>query len=100
MSDINENEEFKTRIIEVTDENGDSYELELLDIIDIEGVEYALLSEVDEDYDEDNDDEQDDSETEAVVMRLIRNGDEFTFEAIEDDEEFNIVSEYIDSLEE
>ncbi len=95
MSEINENEEFKTQIIETIDEDGKSVELELLDIVDVEGVEYAILREVEE-----GDDNEDELETEAVLMRLVRNGEEFTFETIEDDEEFNIVAEYIASFEE
>lgn len=95
MSEINKNEEFKTQIIETIDEDGKSVELELLDIVDVEGVEYAILREVEE-----GDDNEDELETEAVLMRLVRNGEEFTFETIEDDEEFNIVAEYIASFEE
>lgn len=95
MSEMNENEEFKTQIIETVDEDGKTVELELLDIVEVEGVEYAILREVEE-----GDDEEDELETEAVLMRLVRNGDEFTFETIEDDEEFNIVAEYIGSLDE
>lgn len=95
MSEMNENEEFKTQIIETVDEEGKSVELELLDIVEVEGVEYAILREVEE-----GDDDEDELETEAVLMRLVRNGDEFTFETIEDDEEFNIVAEYIGSLDE
>jgi len=95
MSEINENEEFKAQIIETVDEEGKTVELELLDIVEVEGVEYAILCEVEE-----GDDEEDELETEAVLMRLVRNGEEFTFETIEDDEEFNIVAEYIASLDE
>lgn len=95
MSEINENEEFKTQIIETVDEEGKTVELELLDIVEVEGVEYAILREVEE-----GDDDEDELETEAVLMRLVRNGDEFTFETIDDDEEFNIVAEYIGSLDE
>lgn len=95
MTEINENEEFKTQIIETIGEDGESVELELLDIVDVEGVEYAILREVEE-----GDDDDDELETEAVLMRLIRKGDEFTFETIEDDEEFNIVADYIASLDE
>ncbi|MBQ2872282.1 DUF1292 domain-containing protein [bacterium] len=93
MAEINENQEFETQIIETIDENGETVELELLDIVDVEGVEYAVLQEVEEDdeYDED-------AEVEAVLMRLIRKGDKVTFETIDDDEEFNIVNEYITSL--
>ena len=95
MSEINKNEEFKNQIMETIDEDGKSVELELLDIVDVEGVEYAILREVEE-----GDDNEDELETEAVLMRLVRNGEEFTFETIEDDEEFNIVAEYIASFEE
>lgn len=95
MAEINENQEFKAQIIETIDEEGKTVELELLDIVDVEGVEYAILRETNQD-----DNNNDELETEAVLMRLIRNGDEFTFETIENDEEFNIVAEYISSLEE
>lgn len=94
MSEMNELEEFKTQIIETIDEEGKTVSLELLDIVEVEGVEYAILREVEE-----GDDEEDELESEAVLMRLIRNGEEFTFEAIEDDEEFNIVADYIASLD-
>lgn len=33
-------------------------------------------------------------------MRLTKEGEEYVFEMIEDDEEFNKVVDYIDSLEE
>lgn len=93
MAEINENQEFETQIIETIGENGETVELELLDIVDVEGVEYAVLQKVEEDdeYDED-------AEVEAILMRLIQKGDKFTFESIDDDEEFNIVNEYITSL--
>lgn len=95
MSEMNELEEFKAQIIETIDEDGQTVELELLDVVDVEGVEYAILREV-----EAGDEEEDELESEAVLMRLIRNGEEFTFETIESDEEFNIVAEYIGSLDE
>ena len=88
-------QEFKAQIIETIDENGNTVELELIDIVDVEGVEYAVLCAVE---DEDSNDETD--ETEAVLMKLVRDGDNFMFEEIESDEEFNIVAEYIESLNE
>lgn len=94
MSEMNELEEFKAQIIETVDEEGKTVALELLDIVEVEGVEYAILREVEE-----GDEEDDELESEAVLMRLIRNGEEFTFEAIEDDEEFNIVADYIAALD-
>ena len=94
MNEMNELEEFKAQIIETVDEEGKTVALELLDIVEVEGVEYAILREVEE-----GDEEDDELESEAVLMRLIRNGEEFTFEAIEDDEEFNIVADYIAALD-
>lgn len=94
MNEFNELEEFKAQIIDTFDQDGNAVQLELLDIVEVEGVEYAILREVEE-----GDDAEDELETEAVLMRLIRNGDEFTFESIEDDEEFNIVADYIAELD-
>ena len=88
-------QEFKAQIIETIDEDGNTIELELLDIVDVDGVEYAVLTEVDED--ESNPDEEGEM-AEAVLMRLVRNGEDFLFETIDNDEEFQIVSEYIQSL--
>lgn len=87
-----ENQEFKVQIIETIDENGNAVELELLDIVDVEGVEYAVLKAVD-------DEPQNDEEVDAVLMRLVRDGDNFSFEEIDNDEEFNIVAEYIEGLD-
>ena len=47
---------------------------------------------------EENDDPEE--EKEVVLMRLTKEGEEYVFEMIEDDEEFNKVVDYIDSLEE
>ena len=94
LNEFNELEEFKAQIIETFDQDGNAVQLELLDIVEVEGVEYAILREVEE-----GDDEEDELETEAVLMRLVRNGDEFTFESIDDDEEFNIIADYIAELD-
>ena len=94
LNEFNELEEFKAQIIDTFDQDGNAVQLELLDIVEVEGVEYAILREVEE-----GDDEEDELETEAVLMRLVRNGDEFTFESIDDDEEFNIIADYIAELD-
>ena len=94
MNEMNELEEFKAQIIDTVDEEGNAVQLELLDIVDVEGVEYAILREV-----EDGDEEEDEIESEAVLMKLIRNGEEFKFETIDDDEELNIVADYIAALD-
>ena len=82
-------EEF-TELIETIDEEGNLVKFELFDIVEFENQEYALL--LPADNKEDND--------EVVLMRLIKEGEEYVFEAIEDDDEFNKVSEYIESMDE
>ncbi len=76
------------RIIETVDENGNEVKFELFDIIVFEEQEYALLTNP-----EDEDDEN------IVVMKLLKDSDGYSLETIEDDEEFEKVSEYIESLE-
>lgn len=80
------------QLIETFDEEGNKVTFELLDIVTVEDVEYALLLPTGEAKDEAEDGE-------ILVMRLKKDGEEFSFEAIEDDEEFNKVAEYIEELE-
>lgn len=79
------------QIIETIDENGEKVSFELLDIVTVDDVEYALLlpTEVSEE----------DDENEVLVMRLKKDGEEFSFEAIEDDDEFEKVAQYIEEVE-
>ena len=85
-------EEIEEQLIETIDEEGNVINFELIDIIDMDGQEYGLLLPKDE-----NDDS--DEEKEVVLMRLTKEGEEYIFEMIEDDEEFNKVVEYIDTLD-
>ena len=64
---------------------------ELIDIIEMDGQEYGLLLP--------KDDEESEEDKEVVLMRLTKEGEEYVFEMIEDDEEFNKVVDYIDTLE-
>ena len=80
------------QLIETIDEEGNKVSFELLDIVTVENIEYALLLPVKTNKD-------DDEEGEILVMRLKKDGEEFSFEAIEDDEEFNRIAEYIEELE-
>lgn len=86
-------EEMEEQLIETVDEEGNIINFELVDIIDMDGQEYGLLLPKEE-----NDDPEE--EKEVVLMRLTKEGEEYVFEMIEDDEEFNKVVDYIDSLEE
>lgn len=74
------------QIIKTVGENGEEVELKLLDIINVNGTDYALLLPADEEADE---------EAEVVLMRLIKEGDEYLFETIEDDDEFNEVAKLL-----
>lgn len=76
------------QIIETIDENGEVVNFELFDIVEVEDKEYALL--LPADSEEDND--------EVILMRLTKEGEDYLFEAIEDDAEFDKVSEYIENL--
>ena len=62
-------------LIETVDENGNKVTFELLDIVTVDDVEYALLLPTGEEQTEDD---------EVLVMRLKKDGEEYTFEAIED----------------
>lgn len=79
------------QIIETIDENGEKVSFELLDIVTVDDVEYALLLPTDVSEEED--------ENEVLVMRLKKDGEEFSFEAIEDDDEFEKVAQYIEEVE-
>ncbi len=84
-------EDLEEQMIETVDEEGNVINFQLIDIIETEGKEYALL------LPQENDDS--DEEKEVVLMRLIKEGEEYTFEMIEDDDEFNKVVDYIDTLD-
>lgn len=85
-------EELQEDLIETVDEEGNVIRFRLFDVIEFEGAEYAMLLPCDED------EEQDLEDPEIVLMRLVSDGDEYSLETIEDDDEFNAVSEYIESL--
>ncbi len=77
------------QIIETIDENGNVIKFELFDIVEVDEQEYALLLPVDEE----------EESTEVVLMRLSKDGEEYLFETIDDDEEFEKVAAYVESME-
>ncbi len=81
--------EEENNIIEITDDEGNTIKCELYDIIEFENNQYAVLLDVD--TDEEN--------PEMVLMRYTEEDGESYFETIEDDDEFERVSEYIENLE-
>ena len=86
MPEENEN------IIEITDDDGTVIKCELYEIIEFEDKQYALLVEAGSETAEED--------PEIVLMRYTEEGEESYFETIEDYEEFERVSDYIESLEE
>ncbi len=84
-----ENEE--RQLIETVDEDGKVINFELFDIVEVDNQEYALLLPADDD--------EDSEDSEIILMRLTKDGEDYLFETIEDDEEFNKVEEYIKTLE-
>ncbi len=83
----NENE-----IIKTIGENGEEIALKLVEVINIDNKEYALLSLYDETTKKAAD--------ELVIMKMFKTDDECTFEVIEDDDEFNFVANAIQDDEE
>lgn len=82
--------EEEKQLIETIDDEGNVINFELFDIVEFEEQEYALLLPAEGEKNE---------EDEIVLMRLTQDGEDYIFEAIEDDEEFEKVSEYIENLE-
>lgn len=83
------NEE-ENNLIELTDEDGNVIKCALYDIIDFEDKQYAILA----DMSKGEGDEQYDT---IIVTYKEEDGTSY-FETIEDDDEFDRVSEYIDKL--
>ena len=86
-------EEIEEQLIETVDDEGNIVNFELIDIVEVDNQEYGLL------FPKDDKKEDDSEESEVVLMRLTKEGEEYIFEMIEDDVEFNKVVEFIDAME-
>ena len=83
------NEEFGSDIITVTDEEGNEFELELLDDIEFESKEYSVLV-------PSNIEEMDVNDPDyglIILARVIENGEE-VFVSVDDDAELDRVYDY------
>lgn len=78
-------------IIETIDEHGQHVKFELVDIVEVDEVEYGLLYPI-EGFDPAHPEKPGDK---VIIMRLKKDGDDFIFEKIEDDEEFDKVADYV-----
>jgi len=79
------------QLIETVDENGNVIKFELYDIVEVDDQEYALLLDPEAKESED---------AELVLMRLSKDGEEYIFESIDNDEEFNKVAQYVETMDE
>lgn len=79
----------ENNIVELTDENGEITRCEVFDIIEYKEKTYAILDPI-------LDSEE---EAELIVLECKEEGDEFYFNNIEDEAEFNEVCDYIQSIE-
>ena len=84
-----ENEE--NQLIETVDEEGNVITFELYDIVEVDEQEYALLLP--------SEDKEESDEAELLIMRLTKDGEDYLFETIEDEAEFEKVAAYVESLE-
>ncbi len=82
--------EAENNIIEIVDDENNVIKCELYDIIEFEDQQYALLVEIG----------TNEEEPELVIMKYVEEGEEAFFETIDDDEEFEKVSNYIETLDE
>ncbi len=76
-------------LVELSDEDGNVTNCEIYDIVEFEGKTYAMLLPVDEESEE---------EPELIVLEYVEDGEEGSFVSIEDEDEFNRVCDYIESL--
>ncbi len=81
--------EEEQNIVEIMDEDGVATQCEVYDVIEFEGKSYALLLPLDEE----------DEEAELIVLEYIEEGDECYFQSIDDEDEFDKVCEYIQTLD-
>ena len=79
------------RLIETVDEEGNIVKFELIDIVLVDEDEYGILIPADSQNDGDN--------NEAVIMKLKKVDEDFVFEYIDDDAEFQKVVDAIEELE-
>ena len=76
-------------LVELSDEDGNVTSCEIYDIVEFEGKTYALLLPIEDESEED---------PELIVLEYIEEGEEGSFVSIEDEDEFNRVCDYIESL--
>ena len=87
-------------VLTLISDDGEEYQFEMLDRVELDGAEYVALMTITEG--EGSEDEQDDEiEGELIFMKAVSDGEEDFLESIEDDAEYDRVSEcFTDRLSE
>lgn len=85
-------ESLDEEIITLTGEDGESYDFRLLMKFDFEGKEYVLLLYMGESGQAAEPEAE--SDATLVIMEMVVNGEQVSFKLIEDDAEFEKVSEF------
>lgn len=83
--------EEEMNLVELADEEGNITNCEIYDIVEFEGKTYAMLLPLEGEEEED---------PELIVLEYVEEGEEASFVSIEDEDEFNRVCDYIESLAE
>lgn len=90
MTDFEELE-LDSQLIQTEDEEGNLHNFELIDIIEVDEQEYGVLLYVEEEGAEEAE------EQELAIMRLMKEGEGYIFETIEDEAEFEKVSAFVEA---
>lgn len=81
--------EEEMNLVELADEEGNITKCEVYDIVEFENKTYAMLLPVEDGNEE---------EPELIVLEYIEQGEECHFQSIDDEDEFDRVCDYIESL--
>ena len=85
--------EEESNIVSLTGDEGNEIKCEVFDIIEFENKTYALL------IPQDEIEEADEPQEKLIVLEYVEEGDDCYFQNIEDNEEFDRVCEFVNTLE-
>ena len=86
--------ELDSQLIQTEDEDGNLHNFELIDIIEVDEQEYGILLYVEDEKTEKTEEAE---EQELAIMRLIKDGEGYIFETIEDEKEFEKISAFVEA---
>ncbi len=86
-----EDNNYEAEIFTLTDEDGNEIDFEIIGQHEMNGELYVALLPAEEE-------EKDDANWEYVVLKLAKDGDEEILVTVDDDDEFDAISDYFDDL--